>query len=116
MLCTVVGRPCQPVHPPLPASQQFGVDWTRTGDPLFFERHPAVQQWPSSAWSMDHFLSAVDGAFTNTYVSSSRFFPYFDPLFVDEASLFRSNFTPPFSQQDVEKHELFEERHELFKL
>ena len=116
VLCIVAGHRCQRLHPPLTASSRVDADWTSTGDPLFFERHPAVQQWPSSAWSMDRFLPALDGPFTNTYVSSRRTFPYFDPTAMDKTSLFRRNFTPPFSLQDVEAHSLFEDSKGLYKL
>lgn len=106
---------CAPTTTPLRPSLAGPVDWGTSGDPMFFVSHPAVQQWPASAWTKDYVLSRMHGNFTNTYTSERRTFPYFDPSSID-ASLFRHGFAAPFIAAHIERHDFFKSNKDDFKL
>lgn len=98
-----------------PSNNTRPIDWGRLGDPVLFKSHPEVQRWKMSKLTADGFIGEVSGPLTNTYISSDRFFPYFDPAEI-QSSLFRNDFKAPFSLGDIPKESIFRIDDNHFKL
>ena len=94
---------------------EVDVPWSREGDPLLFSYHETFPHWPPRTWTKEYFVDSIIGNFSNTYVSESRYFPYYDPTSIKDDLLFGDNFVEPFQLSSVDKTKIFNTEEEEMK-